>query len=900
MKASLLRWLFFGFVGLTCSISTAQDRQDTVHPVEQASRKDLDKTSVGGFRAARPKISALETPTLRADIEPPRSFTLVQRRLANDPFTIEKRWVWEFEQTPMRSTGYWVEAGDTLTINFRYTGSAPSPMPSVWIHSLDDNSRRYDTDQKVRLHAGNNVIVAAKKGAVYVAVENAPTGGAMNVAIVSGGHPMPRFVLGQHAAADWSRMLQTYANAPYAEFVSERAMITASLAHARMYVDDPVGMLETWDRIINFAEAQYGLSLGATAPNDSPQLPYHFVECMRCNGYMYAWTYRTAYVDDQIGKVISRQFLEHDGWGPWHELGHVLQHDDLTADYDHDGEATNNLTSLWVQTHLFGQKSELEVDKVWQKKNGIVDYVNQSSKNWDQQRDVWVRLGMYWQLALAFGPTFYPRYAIASRSLKGYPGGAKQEKQARVVIETSRVSGYNLLPFYDKWGMPITAATRAQVNGMGLKTLDKPIWKNTDMSAPYTYYGPDDELPPIGDIVVADQVHGGDRFSAVADASSPGGHALSYQWDHGSFENPVGATTNTLTVIAPKVQSPTPMAMSVTVNDGKHSSTFNATVLVQPEAVSPTVNLTAQGGPFVAPANVTLNATVAAPGSQVNTVAFYHGDQELGEDRTAPYSYQWNAIAAGTYQVTAKVTATPGGTATSSPVTVTVQAAGGGDSCDSVAPWSSTKVYATVNEKVSYDGYIYESAHWTQGARPDRNWVETGSAKGWRRLAPCSGGGGPGPEPGGPPTGTLDGENTVGSKLPITLTANARSQGGHTLSYSWTQPAGFTGAAGNTRVVTWTAPQVTSDTPVTIKVDVSDQNGTQALSKTVTIKAPTSDNHCAPAWVATKAYATVNEKVSYDGYNYESAHWTQGARPDQNWVESGSAKGWRRLGTCTP
>lgn len=583
MKPSLLRLLFCGLAGLAFSLSAAGKAPPTKHPVENATKADLDKVSVGKLDVAKAKIAALETPTLRASIEPPRSFTLIQKRLPDKLFAIEKRWFNEFEQTPMRSTGYWVNVGDTLIVNFRYTGSQSSPMPSAWIHSLDDRTWNYGTDQKVRLRAGSNTIVARKKGAVYIAVENPPTGGIMSIDIESGGHAMPRFVLGQHASSDWGRMLQAYSDAPYAELISERAMFTLTLAHARQYVDDPVDVLETWDRIINFAEAQFGLSLSAAAPNDSPQLPYHFVECAGCNDdYMYTWQYRMAFANDQIRKVVNRRMLEKEGWGPWHEFGHRMQHDDLTMDGHNPGddvETTVNLTSLWVQTVFFGLKSDLETDGDWSK---IQNYLNQSSRDWDRQKNLFIRLGMFWQLHLAFGPRFYPRYATESRPLQGYPGGAKAEKQARVVIETSRVAGRNLIPFYEKWGMPITAATRQAVENLHLLPLDKPIWENTDMSAPYTYYGPDDELPPVGDIVAPNEVHSGDRFSAVADVSSPGGHALSYQWNHGRFENPQGGNTDTLTVTAPSVQSPTPMEVSVDVSDSKQSSTFKAEVLVEP------------------------------------------------------------------------------------------------------------------------------------------------------------------------------------------------------------------------------------------------------------------------------------------------------------------------------
>jgi hypothetical protein len=68
----------------------------------------------------------------------------------------------------------------------------------------------------------------------------------------------------------------------------------------------------------------------------------------------------------------------------------------------------------------------------------------------------------------------------------------------------------------------------------------------------------------------------------------------------------------------------------------------------------------------------------------------------------------------------------------------------------------------------------------------------------------------------------------------------------------------------------------------------------------VIISPPEQAGDCAPPWVASKAYSVNNEKVSYDRYNYEVAHWTQNQRPDLNWVITGSAKPWRRLAPCTP
>ena len=81
---------------------------------------------------------------------------------------------------------------------------------------------------------------------------------------------------------------------------------------------------------------------------------------------------------------------------------------------------------------------------------------------------------------------------------------------------------------------------------------------------------------------------------------------------------------------------------------------------------------------------------------------------------------------------------------------------------------------------------------------------------------------------------------------------------------------------------------------------MSDGTNTLRLTESLILKAPDTPpiGDCAAPWVASKAYASVSEKVSYSGYNYRVAHWSQNARPDLNFVETGAAKPWLRLGTC--
>ncbi|WP_424529515.1 glycoside hydrolase family 48 protein [Sphaerisporangium viridialbum] len=88
----------------------------------------------------------------------------------------------------------------------------------------------------------------------------------------------------------------------------------------------------------------------------------------------------------------------------------------------------------------------------------------------------------------------------------------------------------------------------------------------------------------------------------------------------------------------------------------------------------PTVSLTSPtaGQTFTAPATVNLAATAADSDGTVSKVDFYNGTTLLGTDTTAPYTYSWTGVAAGSYSLTAKATDNLGATTTSSPVGITV------------------------------------------------------------------------------------------------------------------------------------------------------------------------------------------------------------------------------------
>ena len=111
--------------------------------------------------------------------------------------------------------------------------------------------------------------------------------------------------------------------------------------------------------------------------------------------------------------------------------------------------------------------------------------------------------------------------------------------------------------------------------------------------------------------------------------------------------------------------------------DGGSASSATATVTVATANQAPTVSLTlpANGATFTAPATVALAASASDPENRLARVDFRSGTTVLGSDTTAPFTFQWASVPAGTYTLTAVAHDSDGGSATSSSVSITVGAA---------------------------------------------------------------------------------------------------------------------------------------------------------------------------------------------------------------------------------
>ena len=192
---------------------------------------------------------------------------------------------------------------------------------------------------------------------------------------------------------------------------------------------------------------------------------------------------------------------------------------------------------------------------------------------------------------------------------------------------------------------------------------------------------PAPNLPPIAN----DQsrtVTSSNATPITLTGSDPNGHAIYFdvltQPAHGALSGSGANLTYT-----GDVGYAGPDSFNFQVRDdfgGFDEGTVSLTVQL-PSSNPPTVSLAQPaGGPFTAPASITLIATANDSDGSVDRVDFFANGQEIGTatSGSSTYTLQWENVLEGSYQVTAVAYDNLGISTTSSPVSVTVNAGGGG------------------------------------------------------------------------------------------------------------------------------------------------------------------------------------------------------------------------------
>ncbi|PGB51312.1 putative mucin/carbohydrate-binding domain-containing protein [Bacillus anthracis] len=362
-------------------------------------------------------------------------------------------------------TGIYAAPNEEITIDIKGTQSIQAFI----------GTRSYDEKgpEEFDLKPGKNVISSPRGGILYF--YNMNNEGEVTASITNGGSHFPLFILGKHTKKDWDEMLKKYKD-PYAvELRGERSLITTTYDSVQKYMKNtaPTELMQLHDKIIRLENAVAGLSEDGVGVAKSPIHYVQFVEKRKPSegDFMFATNYHTGYIPRAMNRVLDLEVLEKDGWGPWHEVGHLHQQEPWK--WSKVREVTVNIYSLAVQKALGNQ---LEMDEHY--KNSF-EYLEKPKA--ERFIDDINPLTMFWQLNVIYGEHFYPRLHQAYRMLpKEELPTSDEEKKQMFVYMTSKVAGQNLIPFFEEWGLTPNDDIREKIEKLNLPKLEKEIWKATD------------------------------------------------------------------------------------------------------------------------------------------------------------------------------------------------------------------------------------------------------------------------------------------------------------------------------------------------------------------------------------------------------------------------------------
>ncbi|MBK7877760.1 MAG: hypothetical protein IPJ77_18920 [Planctomycetes bacterium] len=272
---------------------------------------------------------------------------------------------------------------------------------------------------------------------------------------IEGAVEAPLFVLGATTNEEWKRSLRTRP-APWAELATSKVVLAVP-SEAIRALDDPQALMEWWDQILD-AYADF-----AGLPHERESAERYVPDVMISAGYMHSG-YPIMTFLDAVPDMTSLAKMKQGPWGLLHELGHNHQEDTWT--FEGTGEVTNNVFVLYALDVLCERKDWSEGhDALKTRAKRTADYLAKGASYAQWCYDPFLALGMYVELREAFGWKPFTQVFVEERALaKAERPKSEMGKRDQWMTRFSRAVGRDLGPFFERWGVPVSAEARAALS----------------------------------------------------------------------------------------------------------------------------------------------------------------------------------------------------------------------------------------------------------------------------------------------------------------------------------------------------------------------------------------------------------------------------------------------------
>lgn len=422
--------------------------------------KPLDITRDAAARAAVSLQARLAQFVAPADLKPHPAAAVFPGRVTPQGRPVAKVVTIDPAIPGWQSTGLYADAGARITIKLPPEFAGQGYAVRIGSHTddlskLEQWKRVPQVSTSTSLSAADTTTGNAFGGLVYIVVPDKPKLSTAFKVSITGAVESPLFILGQSTDAQWQQQLGSAA--PWAELACPGVILSVPIAVARG-IKNPTELMKYWQRVV---EAEDDLSNVAS----QRRRPERIVPDVQISaGFMHSG------YPIMIHLPQAQEMTSYDGknvapgWGFYHELGHNHQRPEWTP--EGTTEVTCNLFSLYIFEHVLGRAKEtghpgvttIAQDEHWQK------YVQSGKSYATWKSDPFLALTIYIQLIDGFG---FDTLKKVIRSYQGNDFGpsakTETEKIDQWMVRYSKISGKNLAPLFETWGIPITSAAKAEV-----------------------------------------------------------------------------------------------------------------------------------------------------------------------------------------------------------------------------------------------------------------------------------------------------------------------------------------------------------------------------------------------------------------------------------------------------
>jgi hypothetical protein len=383
----------------------------------------------------------------------------------------------------MYSTGLYAVPGEYVEIiipkslkdkNISVQIGCHSDHLDQWVASKEDWRRMPIIVKKQKLENEKTKIASSFGGLIYITAS--PKSDDWNEQIsVNHAVAAPLFELGTTTRQDWENQLKNN-KAPWGELASNEIIISIPDSVLQT-VKDPEKVMKLWNLII-------------AGEMDLAQIPQRFYRPQRMvidehigGGFMHSG-YPIMVHHSPVKHMLSEDIIANPqllmkpskggaNWGFFHEIGHNMQNLDWV--FGGTTEVSCNFFSIYMFDRLMGGRddahsgiSNVNTQKMMKK------YFAEGADYEKWKKDPFLGLILFRQLHEGFGwESFKSFFRIYQQMAAKDPSGDyanTDEKKRDLWVETfSKVTGRNIAPFFEKWGIPISSQVKTEL-------MNLPVW----------------------------------------------------------------------------------------------------------------------------------------------------------------------------------------------------------------------------------------------------------------------------------------------------------------------------------------------------------------------------------------------------------------------------------------